>query len=43
MMTTEEQVRATFRPIARSFGAATLIAAAIAAAILIRALAHLRR
>jgi uncharacterized spore protein YtfJ len=34
---------ANFRPIARSFGAGTLIAAAIAAAIFVRALARLRR
>jgi uncharacterized spore protein YtfJ len=34
---------ATFRPIVRSFGAGTLIAAAIAAAIFVRALARLRR
>lgn len=34
---------ATFRPIAPSFSAGTVIAAAIAAAIIIRALARLRR
>ncbi|HEV8698041.1 MAG TPA: spore germination protein GerW family protein [Candidatus Limnocylindrales bacterium] len=34
---------ASFRPIARSFSAATAIGAAIAAAILLRALARLRR
>jgi uncharacterized spore protein YtfJ len=34
---------AAFRPIARSFGAGTLIAAAIAAAIFLRSLARLRR
>lgn len=34
---------ATFRPIGRSFGAAALIAASIAAAIVLRAAARLRR